>query len=457
MKNILLLGAGLSCSSLIRYLLQNAEKEQWYLTIVDQSKAVIEKKINGSKYAKAKVFNALDPAERRPEIQKADIVISMLPARFHVDVAKDCIEFKKNLITPSYVSPEMKVLNEEAKAAGIIIMNEIGVDPGIDHMSAMRVIDAIRDAGGEMKIFESFTGGLVAPESDDNPWNYKFTWNPRNVVLAGQGGAAQFIQEGLYKYIPYFKLFRRTEIIEIDGYGRFEGYANRNSLMYREIYGLEGIPTIYRGTLRRVGFSRAWDVFVQLGATDDSYTLEGSEHMTNRDFINSFLPYNHSDTVELKLRHYMKIDLDDSLWDKLVWLGIFDDSKKIGLKNATPAQMLQSILEEKWQLKPEDKDMIVMYHKFVYKLKGELKEITSEMVNIGEDQIFTSMSNTVGLPLGICVKKVLNGTINLSGVILPTHKDVYEPILKELENYGIVFKEKQIDPPRLYNEEETWK
>ncbi|HLW29528.1 MAG TPA: saccharopine dehydrogenase C-terminal domain-containing protein [Brumimicrobium sp.] len=457
MKNILLLGAGLSCSSLIRYLLQNAEKEQWYLTIVDQSKAVIEKKINGSKYAKAKVFNALDPAERRPEIQKADIVISMLPARFHVDVAKDCIEFKKNLITPSYVSPEMKVLNEEAKAAGIIIMNEIGVDPGIDHMSAMRVIDAIRDAGGEMKIFESFTGGLVAPESDDNPWNYKFTWNPRNVVLAGQGGAAQFIQEGLYKYIPYFKLFRRTEIIEIDGYGRFEGYANRNSLMYREIYGLESIPTIYRGTLRRVGFSRAWDVFVQLGATDDSYTLEGSEHMTNRDFINSFLPYNHSDTVELKLRHYMKIDLDDSLWDKLVWLGIFDDSKKIGLKNATPAQMLQSILEEKWQLKPEDKDMIVMYHKFVYKLKGELKEITSEMVNIGEDQIFTSMSNTVGLPLGICVKKVLNGTINLSGVILPTHKDVYEPILKELENYGIVFKEKQIDPPRLYNEEETWK
>src|SRR5690554_3297786 len=457
MKNILLLGAGLSCSSLIRYLLQNAEKEQWYLTIVDQSKAVIEKKINGSKYAKAKVFNALDPAERRPEIQKADIVISMLPARFHVDVAKDCIEFKKNLITPSYVSPEMKVLNEEAKAAGIIIMNEIGVDPNIDHMSAMRVIDAIRDAGGEMKIFESFKGVLVAPESDDNHWNYKFTSKHRNVVLAGQGGAAQFIQEELYKYIPYFKLFRRTEIIEIDGYGRFEGYANRNSLMYREIYGLESIPTIYRGTLRRVGFSRAWDVFVQLGATDDSYTLEGSEHMTNRDFINSFLPYNHSDTVELKLRHYMKIDLDDSLWDKLVWLGIFDDSKKIGLKNATPAQMLQKILEEKWQLNPDDKDMIVMYHKFVYKLKGELKEITSEMVYIGEDQSYTAMSDTVGLPIGICTKKVLNGTITQKGVHLPTHRDIYKPILEELENYGVVFKEKQIVPPRLYNEEETWK
>ena len=457
MKNILILGAGLSSSSLIRYLLQNAEKEQWHLKIVDQNKEAIEKKIDGSKYATAMVFNALDPIERKPEIEKADIVISMLPARFHVDVANDCIQMKKNLITPSYVSPEMRALNEEAKEAGIIIMNEIGVDPGIDHMSAMRVIDEIRDAGGDMKVFESFTGGLVAPESDDNPWNYKFTWNPRNVVLAGQGGTAQFIQEGLYKYIPYYKLFRRTEIIDIEGYGRFEGYANRNSLMYRELYDLEGIPTIYRGTLRRVGFSRAWDVFVQLGATDDSYTLEGSENMTNRDFINSFLPYNHSDSVELKLRHYVKIDLDDSLWDKLVWLGIFDGEKKIGLKNATPAQMLQHILEEKWQLKPDDKDMIVMYHKFVYSLNNELKEITSEMVNIGEDQTFTSMSNTVGLPLGICVKKILNETIQLKGVVIPTHRDVYTPILKELEDYGIVFKEKQIHPPRLYNTEETWK
>ncbi|RFC54424.1 saccharopine dehydrogenase C-terminal domain-containing protein [Brumimicrobium aurantiacum] len=457
MKNILILGAGLSCSSLIRYLLQNAEKEQWFVRIVDQDKAAIESKINGSKHAEALVFNALDPEERKPEIEKADIVISMLPARFHVDVAKDCIALKTNLITPSYVSPEMKALNEEAEKAGIVIMNEIGVDPGIDHMSAMRVIDDIRDAGGKMKIFESFTGGLVAPESDDNPWNYKFTWNPRNVVLAGQGGAAQFIQEGRYKYIPYTKLFRRTEIIDVENYGRFEGYANRNSLMYREIYGLQDIPTIYRGTLRRVGFSRAWDVFVQLGATDDSYTLEGSENMTNRDFINSFLPYNHSDSVELKLRHYMKIDLDDSLWDKLVWLGIFDDKKKIGIKNATPAQMMQKILEEKWALKPQDKDMIVMYHKFVYQLNGELREITSEMVNIGEDQTFTSMSNTVGLPVGICVKKILNGTIQMKGVLIPTHKEIYNPILKDLEEYGIEFKEKQIDPPRLYNEEETWK
>lgn len=456
MKKILLLGAGLSTSSLIRYLLQNAETEKWHVRVVDQDINTVKAKLGNSPHATALSFNALDPAERRPEIEQADIVISMLPARFHVDVAKDCIELKKDLITPSYVSKEMKELDQEVKDAGILIMNEIGVDPGIDHMSAMRVIDHIRSIGGNMHIFESFTGGLVAPESDDNPWNYKFTWNPRNVVLAGQGGAAQFIQEGKYKYIPYTKLFRRTEIIEMEDYGLFEGYANRNSLAYREVYGLEDIPTIYRGTLRRKGFSRAWDVFVQLGATDDTYTLEGSEDMTNRDFINSFLPYNENDSVELKLRHYLKIDLDDTLWDKLVWLGIFDKTKKIGLKNATPAQMLQKILEEKWQLRPEDKDMIAMYHKFVYEKGGDFHEITSEMVSIGEDQTFTSMSNTVGIPMGICIKMMLNGTITLKGVHVPIAPEVYNPILDELETFNIKFKEKEVHPPRLYNEEQAW-
>lgn len=456
MKNILILGAGLSTSSLIRYLLQNAESQDWHLNIVDKDINHVKKKIGDSNRATAMSFNALDPEQRRPEIEKADLVVSMLPARFHVDVAKDCVDMKKNLITPSYVSVDMKSLDQAAKDAGILIMNEIGVDPGIDHMSAMRVIDHIRSIGGEMHIFESFTGGLVAPESDDNPWNYKFTWNPRNVVLAGQGGAAQFIQEGKYKYIPYTKLFRRTEIIDIEDYGLFEGYANRNSLSYRETYGIENIPTIYRGTLRRKGFSRAWDVFVQLGATDDTYTLEGSEEMTNRDFINTFLPYNENDSVELKLRHYLKIDLDDTLWDKLVWLGIFDNQKKIGLKNATPAQMLQKILEDKWSLKPEDKDMIVMYHKFVYKKDGEFHEITSEMVNIGEDQTFTSMSNTVGIPMGICIKMMLNNQISLKGVHVPIAKEVYNPILDELESYDIKFKERDINPPRLYNEDQSW-
>ena len=456
MKTILILGAGLSSSSLIRYFLKHSNENNWTIRVTDRDVNLVKSKLNGHKNGVALDFNALDPAQRRPEIEKADLVVSMLPARFHVEVAKDCIELKKNVITPSYVSKEMEVLHSEAEAAGILIMNEIGVDPGIDHMSAMRVLDHINEIGGKMHIFESFTGGLVAPESDDNPWNYKFTWNPRNVVLAGQGGAAKFIQENQYKYIPYNKLFRRTEIIEVENYGLFEGYANRDSLSYRDVYGLEDIPTIYRGTLRRKGFSRAWDVFVQLGCTDDSYVLEGSESMTKRDFINSFLPYNQNDSVELKLRHYLKIDLDDTLWDKLEWLGIFENDKKIGFKDATPAQILQKILEEKWSLKPEDKDMIVMYHKFVYHKNNQFHEITSEMVNIGEDQTYTSMSNTVGLPAGICGKMMLNNEISLKGVRRPIYKEIYNPILDELEDYSIKFIEKQIENPRLYSDNQPW-
>ncbi|MFT5229712.1 MAG: saccharopine dehydrogenase-like NADP-dependent oxidoreductase, partial [Urechidicola sp.] len=335
MKNILVIGAGRSSSSMIRYFLANAADQNWHIRVGDMNVSLAQEKVGNSKHGEAFEFNALDADARWKELQGKDIVVSMLPARFHVEVVKDCIKLGINIITPSYVSPEMKELHEEAEKAGIIIMNEIGVDPGMDHMSAMKVLNEISELGGEMTSFESFTGGLIAPESDDNPWNYKFTWNPRNVVLAGQGGAAQFFQEGMYKYIPYNKLFRRTEIIEIDGYGKFEGYANRDSLKYRGVYDLEEIPTIFRGTLRRVGFCRAWNVFVQLGATDDSYVLENSENMTYRSFINSFLEYDKHNSVEMKLRYYLNIEQDDYIWDKLVWLGIFS-TKKVGIKNATP-------------------------------------------------------------------------------------------------------------------------
>jgi saccharopine dehydrogenase-like NADP-dependent oxidoreductase len=346
----------------------------------------------------------------------------------------------------------MKALDHEAKAAGILIMNEIGVDPGIDHMSAKKILDQIEEMGGKMHIFESFTGGLIAPESDNNPWNYKFTWNPRNVVLAGQGSAAKFIQEGQYKYIPYNKLFRRTEIINIPNYGKFEGYANRDSLKYREIYQLQDIPTIYRGTLRHKGFSRSWDAFVQIGATDDSYILEGSKDMTKRDFINSFLPYNPTDSVELKLKHYLKIDQDDLTFEKLEWLGIFDKVKFDLKEDITPAAFLQLILEDKWQLEPTDKDMIVMWHKFVFRINGEFKEINSHMVSIGEDRTYTAMSNTVGLPAAICAKMILNNTIKAKGVQLPLAKEIYLPILNELETLNIKFIETELDEPILYAE-----
>jgi len=451
MKNILVIGAGLSASSMLRYFTQNAEQEDWYLKVGDQNGELAKQKVSHCDRAEGFQLNGLDPLQRQPLIEWADLVVSMLPASLHIEVAKDCIRFKTNLITPSYVSDAMHELDKEAKEAGIIMMNEIGVDPGIDHMSAKKLLDEIEEKGGKMHIFESFTGGLIAPESDDNPWNYKFTWNPRNVVLAGQGSAAKFIQEGQYKYIPYNKLFRRTEVIEIEGFGKFEGYANRDSLKYRDIYGLQDIPTIYRGTLRRKNFSKSWDVFVQLGATDDTYILEGSKEMTKRQFINSFLAYNPTDSVELKLKHYLKIDQDDPIFEKLEWLGIFDSTVLDLKEDVSPAGFLQKILEEKWSLKETDKDMIVMWHKFVYIVNGEFKEVNSHMVSIGEDRTYTAMSNTVGLPVAICAKLILNGTIKLTGVQLPLSKTVYLPILKELEDFDIHFKERNIDKPVLYN------
>lgn len=440
-RTVLVIGAGKSTSQLVLYFLNKSDKENLRVIVgdisLDNALALVGDHPNGEAF-KLDVFNK---QEREAAILKASIVVSMLPARFHIEVAKDCVRLNKSMVTASYISEEMQALDPSVKEKGLVFMNEIGLDPGIDHMSAMQVIDRIRDNGGKMLLFESFTGGLVAPESDTNLWNYKFTWNPRNVVLAGQGGAAEFIQEGSYKYIPYQRLFRRTEFLQVEGYGRFEGYANRNSLKYRSVYGLDDIPTLYRGTLRRVGFSKAWHIFVMMGMTDDSYTLQETENMSYRDFVNLFLPYSPTDSVELKLRHHVKIDQDDVLWDKLLELDFFNPKKKIGLKNATPAQCLQRILEDKWTLAPQDKDMIVMYHKFGYELDGERKQIDATMVSVGDDQINTAMARTVGLPVAIATLRILNKQITTPGVQLPITKEVYEPILKELEDYGIVFKE----------------
>lgn len=443
MRNILIIGAGKSTSVLIDYLLAKSESDDLFISIADLELQNAQEAAGTHPRAKAVKLDIFQKGERRDAVKAADIVISMLPARFHIEVARDCLEFGKNMVTASYISDEMAALDESVREKGLVFMNEIGVDPGIDHMSAMKVIDRIRDKGGKMLLFESFTGGLVAPESDTNLWNYKFTWNPRNVVLAGQGGVAKFLQEGKFKYIPYNRLFRRTEFLEIPKYGRFEVYANRNSLKYQKIYGLDDVLTLYRGTIRRVGFSKAWNMFVQLGMTDDSYVMENSEEMSYRDFVNSFLPYSPTDSVELKFRHNLKIDQDDIMWDKLMELDIFNGNKKVGLKDATPAQILEKILREKWSLDKEDRDMIVMYHQFGYELNGENKQIDATMVNIGKDQRETAMARTVGLPVGIAALKILNGTISTPGVQLPITKEVYNPILEELESHGIVFKEQE--------------
>ncbi|QXP60335.1 saccharopine dehydrogenase family protein [Olleya sp. HaHaR_3_96] len=444
MRKILVIGSGKSTSYLIKYLLDKSTTENLQITVGDLNIESAKKMIGTHANASAITLDVFDANSRETAVKNADIVISMLPARFHIEVAKDCATFGKSMVTASYVSDEMQALDQAAKDKGLVFMNEIGVDPGLDHMSAMQVIDGIREKGGKIILFESFTGGLVAPESDNNLWNYKFTWNPRNVVTAGQGGAAKFLQENTYKYIPYNRLFRRTEFLDVDGFGRFEAYANRDSLKYQSVYDLNNVKTLYRGTMRRVGFSRAWQVFVALGMTDDSYTIDDSKNMSYRDFVNAFLPYSPTDSVELKFRHALKIDQDDIIWDKFLELDIFSKTKMVALDKATPAQILQKILLDSWTLDPEDKDMIVMYHKFGYELNGKQYQIDATMVTLGEDQTYTAMAKTVGLPVAMATLAILNGKITTPGVQIPISKEVYTPILKELEDYGITFKETEV-------------
>ena len=442
MKKILVIGAGRSAVTLIKYLLDNSIANNWLVTVADFSIELAEKAVANHTNGKAILFNVTDEIQRKSEIGNADIVISMLPASLHITVAKDCISLAKNLVTASYVSPEIADLDEKAKQAGVLLLNEIGLDPGIDHMSAMRVIDEIKENGGELTSFKSFCGGLVHPDYDTNPWNYKFTWNPRNVVLAGQG-TAQYIKQGKYKYIPYTKLFERTEVMEVLYAGEFEGYANRDSLGYRSAYGLEDILTLFRGTLRRKGYCKAWNMFVQLGMTDDTYKVENSENLTYRAFINLFFPYNNELSVEQKFCSYLNLSQDSEEFGKIQWLGVFTDTI-VGLKDASPAQILQKICEEKWTLDAEDKDMIVMQHQFEYVQNGEQKKLNSSLLVFGDDPRYTSMAKTVGLPVAIAAKLILNGKINSTGVKIPTTKDIYIPVLKELEDNGINFVEELV-------------
>ncbi|OEK00470.1 saccharopine dehydrogenase [Roseivirga sp. 4D4] len=444
MDHILVLGAGRSATSLITYLLKEASAKNWKVTVADYALQLAEEKVEGAANGKAVAFNINQEDERDALISSSDVVISMLPASFHPIVAETCLKFGKHLLTASYVSDDMTSLNEQAKAKGLLFLNECGLDPGIDHMSAKKVIDHIREEKGlELRAFESFTGGLLAPDvTDDNPWQYAFTWNPRNVVLAGQG-TVKFIQEGRYKYIPYSRLFRRIEMIHIPGHGYFEGYANRDSLKYLDVYGLHGIQTLYRGTLRRPGFCRAWDIFVQLGATDDTYQMEGVSDMTHRQFVNSFLSYNPNDSIELKLAHYLKLDVDGTEMHKLRWLGMFDE-EPVGLMKGTPAQVLEHILKKKWTIGPEKKDQIVMWHLFDYKEGGQTKRIRSAMVATGENAYDTAMSKTVGLPLGIATKLLMEGKIEARGVQIPITPEFYNPILDELETLGFEFVEEEV-------------
>lgn len=441
MSRILIIGAGRSSSSLIDYLLSNAKQYNWHVTIADANKQAVESKI--AKYkdvASAVEFDVHNASLREQLISDSDFVVSMLPAFMHGDVAKDCVRLGKHVATASYVSTEMKELDAEAKKKNLILLNECGLDPGIDHASAMKVIHELQDKGAKITGFKSFCGGLVAPESNDNPWGYKFSWNPRNVILAGQG-TAQFIEEGQLKFIPYNRIYTQIETIEVDGYGKFDAYANRDSIGYKEPYGLNDTKTMLRGTLRMPGYCKAWNVFVKLGLTDDSYKIKDANTLTYTDLLQSFLPKGTA-SVKEKLVEFMGKEMDAEVMTKLEYLELFSN-KPIKLKEGSPAELLQNLLEEKWLLKQGDKDMIVMQHQFDYELNGAKKKLNSSLVVIGDDEVHTAMAKTVGLPLAIAIKNFLTGKFKLYGVQIPIVKEIYEPMLVELESLGIIFVEKE--------------
>ncbi len=438
MNKILIIGAGRSATALIRYLLEQSVVHQWSIVLADSNIDLAKSKIGDHPNAQAVSLDIHNRENRQKFIRQTDVVVSMLPASLHMDVARDCIAFGKHFVCASYVSREMMALDQDARKKGLIFMNEMGLDPGIDHMSAMQVIHELKSKEAVLKAFKSYTGGLIAPESDDNPWHYKFTWNPRNVITAGQT-TAQYLENGKLKLMPHKRLFRDYQVTEIPGYGIYEIYPNRDSLSYLETYNLQDLPTILRGTLRKKGFCDAWHAFVKMGMTDDEIQIKDSDTMTYRDLVEAFL-HKETGTLEERVAKLIRVDVESKVMDQLRWTGIFED-KRIEQKNASPACILEHLLLDKWSLKPEDKDLIIMKHEFEYELEGEEHSLSSTLVMKGEDQVNTAMAKLVGLPMGIFVKLLMNGHYSAPGVQIPVVKEIYNPVLEELREYGVEFEE----------------
>jgi saccharopine dehydrogenase-like NADP-dependent oxidoreductase len=430
-RKVVILGAGRSSTHLIQHLLENAEAWRIHVRVGDGVLRIAEEKVDGHEHGSVFEFDAQNIEMMDREVAQSDLVISMLPAFMHPQVAKLCLKHYKHLITPSYVSPEMQDMDVEAKEKGLIFINELGVDPGIDHMSAMQIIDSLRSKGADITGFYSLCGGLIAPKSDNNPWHYKVTWNPRNIVLAGAGGMAHFREEGREKLIPYGRLYRELMSIDIPGYGSFDGYANRDSMAYENLYNLKGIPTLYRGTLRRPGFSQAWNHLVNWGMTDDQKTMNW-EGMSMMDFTQTFLPRNATQWIQETVTK-------DELF-KLQWLGLWDITP-VPIEQGTPAQVIQKLIEDRWELSPNDCDMLVMCHLFDYELDGKKYRLQSHMVMEGEDASNTAMSATVGLPMAMSVPYILNGIWEDKGVVIPVRPHIYQSLLEELKTKGIQFHE----------------
>jgi len=439
MQKVLIIGAGRSATSLIKYLLEGAKTRSWFITVADTNLSMAQSKIQNTSKSRALQLDINNEVELQDAVSSHDVIVSMLPVRMHGVVAKQCLACGKHMITASYVSEEIRAMHKDFSNKGVLFMGEMGLDPGIDHMSAMEKINEIKAEGGKITSFRSYTGGIIAPASDDNPWHYKFTWNPRNVVLAGQN-TAKYLVDGKYTYAPYRRLFQDAELVDIKGIGNFEMYPNRDSLEYQETYGLQDAPNLVRGTLRHPGFCQAWNVLISLGLTDDTYTIDNSENLSYHDWVEAYLRHEQGNSIEEKVVNRTGLDPRGTIMEQIKWLDLFSD-QKIGLVAATPAQILQKLLMQKWTLKPTDKDLIIMQHEFEYNINGEERKLFSTMHMEGDNATDTAMAKLVGLPLGIFTKVILEGKVSLTGVQIPVIKSVYSQVLKELEEFGVQFKE----------------
>jgi saccharopine dehydrogenase-like NADP-dependent oxidoreductase len=429
-RNILILGAGKSSIALIDYLVASSSEQNWEITVADLTAELAVQKTKSRPNTNAIGFDLYNEVERRLLIQKATIVISMLPAALHLIVAKDCLLYAKNLITPSYISDEMKQMSADVERAGLLFMNEMGLDPGIDHMSSMKLVDGIKSRGGKIVSYESHCGGLVAPESDDNPWHYKFTWNPRNVILAGKGaGGVKYREKGEEKILNYEQLYASAKQIHVEGYGDFESYPNRDSLKYISEYGLNDVETMYRGTLRVPPFCMGWNLIVRCGLTRE----DEIDTKTLQQEVNAVMSSN-------------ELVQNQELVNLLSSIGLISELEACAKTSdkIIPAVFLQNLLEKKWQMKETDKDMVVMVHQIGFIEETTTKLLQSSLVLKGTDSEHTAMAATVGLPVAIAAKMLLNEELLRIGVLMPKYPNIYLPILTELEEYGIIFNEKII-------------
>jgi saccharopine dehydrogenase-like NADP-dependent oxidoreductase len=442
MKKVLVVGAGRTSTSLISYLIKKAEEQNWHITVADQSLKLAKQKTGGHPKTRAISFDALNKKHREREIKKADVVVSLVPPELHHHLVEECLENKVHLVTASYVTPEMKNFHDRAVRSDVLLLNEMGLDPGIDHMDTMRLITKIKNKGGKIISLKSFGGGLIAPECEDNPWGYKFTWNPMNIVTAGMA-SARYVKDGKLKIVPYNRLFLDTEIVEIPGVGKYEAYPNRDSIKYRRIYHLPNIPNVYRGSLRKIGFCKAWNALIRIGLTDNRYIVPDSHRMTYKEWLSIYLNKRNGNSVKESMMEFLGIKIDSDVMRKIKWLGLLSD-KQIKVKNAKPAEILLDLLKQKWALKKDDIDMVILQTEIEYRLENRKEKMISSLVIKGEDPNNTAMSRTVGIPLGIAVNLIMNNKIKERGVVIPVYPDIFKPVLKELTEYGITPKEKII-------------